>query len=121
MLVNHWVSEGMAEFASITQAGATVTVTLAGDADYSVVTKLLDTFEQARSMPGVIRIVIDLAAVRFMDSSGLGAFVIGYRFARQDGLSFEVINEKPNVRSLLEITGVAHLFTSPAGDHVDQM
>ncbi|HEY2791257.1 MAG TPA: STAS domain-containing protein [Micromonosporaceae bacterium] len=106
----------MAMTAAITQTGGVVAITLHGPADYSVVTLLLDTFAQARSAPGARRIVVDLADVRFMDSSGLSAFISGFRFARQDGLRFEVVNPVRSVQSLLEMTGVAHLFATVDDD-----
>jgi anti-sigma B factor antagonist len=108
------------ETASITRAGGIVTVTLRGDADYSVVTTLLDTFGEARALPGVRRIIVDLAAVRFMDSAGLGAFVAGFRFARQDGLTFEVVNPSPGVEKLLTMTGVTHVLAASDDDQEDR-
>lgn len=101
---------------SITRAGEVVTVALTGEADYSVVTAMLDAFEQARAVPGVRRISVDLAEVRFMDSSALGALINGFRFARQDGIDFVVINPRPNVESLLTVTGVRHLLTDAGTD-----
>jgi anti-anti-sigma factor len=109
----------VAEIASITRTGHTVTIALLVDADFSVVTALLDTFEQARTMPDVRRIVVDLAAVRFMDSPALSAFVTAFRFARQDGMTFEVVNPSRSVGNLLAMTGVAHLFAAADDDPDD--
>jgi anti-sigma B factor antagonist len=104
------------ETALITRTGEIVTVTLTGDTDYSVVTILLDAFAEARAVPGVRRILVDLGSVRFMDSSALGALVVGFRFARQDGLTFEVVNPTPNVEKLLTMTGVAHMLIAADDD-----
>jgi anti-sigma B factor antagonist len=100
----------VSDTALTTHTGETVTVILQGDADLAVVDLLLASFAEARAVPGVRRIVVNLAGVPFMDSSGLGALIAGFRFARQDGLTFEVVHPTSPVRSLLAITGVANLF-----------
>lgn len=109
------VPANVKETASISPAGQIVTVTFRGDLDYSVITGLLDTFRQARATPGARLMVVDLAAVRFIDSSALGAFVTEFRFARQDGLRFEVVNASPAVQRSLAMTGIAHMFTATDG------
>jgi anti-sigma B factor antagonist len=88
-------------------------VNLRGEADLAVVDALLRTLAEARGMSGVHGIAVDLTSVTFIDSSGLGALIAGYRMATQDGLTFEVRNPTPAVRSLLAMTGVLRLF---AGD-----
>lgn len=107
------------EASTTSHAGEVVTVHLHGDADLAVVDSLLATFARARSVAGVRSIVIDLSDVGFMDSSGLGALVAGYRFAHQDGIAFDVADPTPPVRSLLAMTGVASLFTGPHDDRGD--
>ncbi len=104
----------MSDTALMSRTGEVVTITLHGDVDLVVVGTLLRVFAEARAVADVRRIVVDLSAVPFMDSSGLGALVAGFRFARQDGRTFEVINPTPNVRSLLAMTGVAQLFADVA-------
>lgn len=108
-----------AEASTTTLAGEVVTVHLHGDADLAVVDALLATFARARSVDGVRRIVVDLSDVGFMDSSGLGALVAGFRFAHQDGIAFDVADPTEPVRSLLAMTGVASLFTGSDDDRAD--
>jgi anti-sigma B factor antagonist len=93
------------------QDGDVATIHLHGEADLAVVDQLFETMAEARAVPGVRRIVMDLARLTFVDSSGLGALIAGYRMATQDGLAFTVVDPTPAVRSLLGMTGVLQLLT----------
>jgi len=55
------------------------------------------------------KIMIDLAAVTFMDSTGLGVLVQACTRAGDHG-RVVVINPHPIVRRILEITGLGELF-----------
>ncbi len=58
---------------------------------------------------GVIE--IDLSETRFMDSSGLGALFALYRAADQgSGIIMRLLNPKPEVQQLLELTQMQQLF-----------
>jgi anti-sigma B factor antagonist len=58
---------------------------------------------------GVIE--IDLSETRFMDSSGLGALFALYRAASQgSGIIMRLLNPKPEVQQLLELTQMQQLF-----------
>jgi anti-sigma B factor antagonist len=67
-------------------------------------------------IPGAKRIVLDLAPLTYMDSSGIGAVVGAYVSARTAGCAFRVINMNRHVRELLKMTHLLTLFeaTSPA-------
>jgi anti-sigma B factor antagonist len=59
--------------------------------------------------PGTIE--IDLAHTRFVDSSGLGALFALYRATSQrNGLVLRLINPRPEIRQLLELTQMQQLF-----------
>jgi len=91
-------------------------IKLTGDADLGSVDALLVILAEARRRPGVREIVVDLAGVPFMDSSGLGALIAGQRLAMQDGLGFDAVNPTPPVRSVLAMTGVLQLLAGTAAD-----
>ena len=60
-------------------------------------------------MPSVIE--IDLAQTRFMDSSGLGALFALYRStAQQNGVVLRLLNPRPEIQQLLELTQMQQLF-----------
>ncbi|AFZ25367.1 anti-anti-sigma factor [Cylindrospermum stagnale PCC 7417] len=54
--------------------------------------------------------VIDLAAVDFMDSSGLVPLVIGLKAARQSGCRLVLCNVQTPVRLILELTQLDSVF-----------
>lgn len=56
------------------------------------------------------RLVVDLAGVGFLDSSGLRVLLNGSREAQLQGCRLTLTNVTPPVRRVLEITGVASLF-----------
>lgn len=56
------------------------------------------------------RIVVDMAEVTFIDSSGRRVLVAHNEQAAADGRSLEVTNPSRTVHRLLEITGLADVF-----------
>lgn len=64
----------------------------------------------ARSVP----LTIDLSAVTFLDSTGLGAILDADRAVRAAGGRLELVGLQPTVRRVLEVTGVwDHLQAAP--------
>jgi anti-sigma B factor antagonist len=61
--------------------------------------------EQLASLRDRGPVVIDLAGVPFMDSSGLGALIGGIRRIRDAGGSVAVVCDRPAVLRLLHTTG----------------
>lgn len=59
---------------------------------------------------GASRIVVDLADVSFMDSSGLGVLIGALRRLRERGGELAVVCGEGPVRRLLAITGLDRLF-----------
>lgn len=66
---------------------------------------------------GHIRIVVDLAAVTFMDSSGLGALIAGLKTARQAGGELRIAAVSDQVTMVLELTQMHRVLR--AHDTVD--
>jgi len=55
---------------------------------------------------GRVRVVLDLADVSFVDSSGLGAIVGGLKSARQAGGDLRIAAAGEQVRTVLELTNL---------------
>jgi anti-sigma B factor antagonist len=56
-------------------------------------------------------IEIDLAQTTFVDSSGLGSLFTIYRAtAQRDGVVLRLLNPKPEIQQLLELTQMHELF-----------
>lgn len=56
------------------------------------------------------RLVVDLADVSFIDSSGLGALLSGYKNATQRAGSFILAGLQPRVRAMFELTRLNRVF-----------
>lgn len=61
-------------------------------------------------IPGAKRIVLDLAEVNYIDSSGLGALVSVYMAASRAQCDLELANPKPRIRDLFKMTRLASVF-----------
>ncbi|MDY0190367.1 MAG: STAS domain-containing protein [Desulfuromonas sp.] len=68
-------------------------------------TQLLNLFEEGKS-----KIIIDLASVRFIDSSGLGALVSGFKNASSREGSLKLCGLQTQVKSMFELTRLHRVF-----------
>ncbi|MGX2039261.1 STAS domain-containing protein [Methylocaldum sp. MU1018] len=59
---------------------------------------------------GHTRLVVDLSGVRFIDSSGLGALLSGYKNASLRSGSFVLAGLQPRVQSMFELTRLHRVF-----------
>lgn len=90
-----------------------------GDIDLATSNALREALVEALEKSA--RVVVDVGAVPFIDSSGLNAFVWGHREAEQAGGSLRLRRPSPMLRRLLEITALEslllidnHVSTPPA-------
>jgi len=60
---------------------------------------------------GSARIVVDLAGVDFIDSSGLGALISGLKSARQAGGDLRIAAPTEQVRLVLQLTNLERVLT----------
>lgn len=66
------------------------------------IAKLLENNEQ--------KLVVDLSQVRFIDSSGLGALLSGYKNANLHHASLVLAGLQPRVQSMFELTRLNRVF-----------
>lgn len=59
---------------------------------------------------GAKKVVVNLAAVRFIDSSGLGALVSGFKNASTQQASLRLCGLHTQVRSMFELTRLHRVF-----------
>jgi anti-sigma B factor antagonist len=60
---------------------------------------------------GRTRLVVDLQAVDFIDSSGLGALIGGLKSARQHGGDLRIVDAGDQVRAVLKLTNLDRILT----------
>ena len=67
---------------------------------------------QSLLVGGTTRLVLNLEAVSYVDSAGLGAIVEAFTVSRQRAVSLKLLNPTERTRHLLEITGLARVVES---------
>lgn len=68
-------------------------------------TEIQNLFEQ-----GNINLLIDMKTVRFIDSSGLGALVSGFKNATTNHGTLKLSSLQPQVKSMFELTRLHRVF-----------
>ena len=82
---------------------------VSGEVDVATVPKMR---EQLHSLVarGDDRIVVDLDAVDFLDSTGLGVLVGALKRVRSSGGDLQLICSQPRIRKVFEVTGLTKVF-----------
>lgn len=89
-------------------------VSPAGDLDVSTSPRLLAVIDDLLA-EGRSRITLDLNAVTFIDSSGLGALVKAHKRAAVAG-RLTVVRPRPHIRRAMEISGILRVVHVEKGD-----
>ncbi|MFC7615875.1 STAS domain-containing protein [Actinokineospora soli] len=89
------------------------TVVLDGELDYETSPEFVAVVDGVPVSGGVVE--LDLSGVPFCDSAGLAALVHAYRRVSGGGGELRVIGIDPRLLRMLEMTGLAHLFTPRGG------
>lgn len=87
-----------------------------GDIDIASVRRLERALEEVLDRPAVTEVLIDLAEVPFLDSTGVAALLRGAAEAVGRGAALRVTNPQPVVARVLRITAVGALLGFPDGD-----
>ena len=95
---------------SVLGEDGTASVTVLGEIDFSNAEEIAQAFRDAvtRWSPPVLQ--VDLGAATFIDSTGLGALIEGYRAAVERDSRFVVVNASPSLQRVLTVTGLRELF-----------
>jgi anti-sigma B factor antagonist len=88
--------------------GATV-ITMGGELEFASAPRLITHLNETFGEPAV-RQVLDLGAVTFIDSAGLGALAHAARWAREHGLRVHLAGLCTQVREHLETSGMTGMF-----------
>jgi anti-sigma B factor antagonist len=85
------------------------TVIVVGEIDVAVVHDLAGAIDDALGK-GLPTLVVDLSAVTFCDSSGLGQFLHAARECANRGVAFRIVGASPGVRKVFELTETTELL-----------
>jgi anti-sigma B factor antagonist len=85
------------------------TIELTGELDAGSAPRLSEVLNHLRDA-GHNEVHVNLRNVSFLDSSGLGAFVLGNRMLAEAGGQLVLIRPSKTVRHLLDVTGLAAEF-----------
>jgi anti-anti-sigma factor len=92
--------------------GGRAVVALTGECDLAAREALTSALHAAVERAEVVD--VDLAALRFLDSSGVHCLIEGYQVALRRGGRLFVVNARGAVAQLLDLTGVGELLRPPA-------
>ncbi|MEV0607331.1 STAS domain-containing protein [Polymorphospora rubra] len=89
-------------------------VTVGGDLDFQTSGSL--RAELARLLDGgaAARVTLDVAGLRFIDSTGLAVIVHAWRVGHESGTAFDLRGTPPFLATILEVTGVGELLARPS-------
>jgi anti-sigma B factor antagonist len=93
----------------VEQSHDSAVVTLKGELDLSGSPLLREHLVRLTEM-GVYSVVMDLSELTFIDSTGLGVFIMDWRRLTVEGGSFVVRGPRPRVRRIFEIAGLAPML-----------
>lgn len=91
-----------------TAAGVTI-IAVTGELDFWTGSRLRREM-LAAARHGTPRILLDLAAMPFADSTGLGTIIHGYRLAKDRGGDLALAAVPANTAAMIRITGLTHLL-----------
>lgn len=90
-------------------------VRVAGEVDIQTSPTLDDQLQSVVDQ-GHASVLVDLGEVTFLDSTGLSALIGGLRRCQAAGGELHLVSPRPNVRKVLEITGLTDAFHLDAGE-----
>ncbi len=101
------------------RAGQWPVVRVSGEIDIQT-SPILEEHLVAAADGGLTSVVVDLAEVTFLDSTGLSVLIGGLKRCQEAGGEMRLAGLRPNVRKVLEVTGLTEAFhvdeAGPGGD-----
>ncbi|MHB1610144.1 MAG: STAS domain-containing protein [Sulfobacillus sp.] len=103
--------------------GTRIVVAINGDLDLKTAGPLRDTLDTLIDRYPDKHLILDLAEVGFIDSSGLGVILGRYRRLGQNQRTLTLSGVKPSVRTVLDLAGILSIITvieSPARKEIQR-
>jgi len=92
------------------RSGTTV-VTVSGEVDVATAPALRDRLDDIIGAGVGGAVVVDLGAVTFIDSTGLGVLIGARKRCADEGRDLRVVVGEPRILKVFEITGLTELFS----------
>ncbi len=92
----------------ISEDGKTLTIEIGGRFDISCYKTFSDSY--ADKVKSVSNIILDLAELEFIDSSGLGMMLMLREKATSENTDIEIVNTSPGVLKIFKMTNYNKLF-----------
>jgi anti-anti-sigma factor len=89
-------------------------IAVQGEVDIAEAPELLRRLQQVIDDHPSETVEADMGRVTFIDSTGLGTLLAAQKRARATGGDLVIVNAGPNVRKILEITGLDRVLTPTA-------
>lgn len=91
--------------------GSVLIASLSGELDDHEADTVRTILDREMEKSGATRLVLDLADLTFMDSSGLGVILGRYRKLKAQGGEMAIASVSPTVAKLFEISGIRKIMT----------
>ena len=91
------------------------TLILSGEGDLAVAPDIVELGTISLAEPTTLTLIVDLAAVTFIDSTCIGALIQLHNLAEAASKQLLLANVPDRVHQILTITGLDKLFADPAG------
>lgn len=95
---------------AFTRDSGAVVVGITGELDCATAPILEERLADLLSAQGNLRVILDLADMTFVDSSGLSAFVTAYRHLSERGGLLSLRGPTDSTRKVLEVTGLNRIL-----------
>jgi anti-sigma B factor antagonist len=89
------------------------TLRLYGEADLAVAEQILEVGAALVSEPNTTAVIVDMADLTFIDSTGLGALVRLRNLAMASNKTVHLAQPSERVKRVLDISGLATVFDTP--------
>jgi anti-sigma B factor antagonist len=99
----------------VSREGDAALVTISGELDLSTSPELVNAAVMAMKEDGVHRLVVDLAGLRFIDSSGINALIEIRNESQRSNVALRLADPSPRVTEVLRLTAVDDLFDISTG------
>lgn len=91
-----------------------IRIDVSGEIDMASSAALDNALREALTAPGVIRVLVDLSKVTFLDSTGINTFVQNHHRAGDQNVNLQIVNPSTMALRVLDLTGVLEFLSGDA-------